>query len=604
MKHRMTRWLPSVVMSVLTVALIAGCGDTRDPLTVGGKDFGESEVLSEMIATLAEEEEIRVNRRIGLGSTRPNLEALKRGDIDIYVEYNGTGLLMLGQPAMADGNAAMAEVRELYGPLGLHWADRLGFANNYGIVMQASRAEELGVASLSDLASHAGELVMGIDENFEARPIDGLQPLARRYGLAFNAVEVVPPADRPELYERLITGQVDVMAGFTTDGQLADHDLVVLADDAAFFPVYEAAPLVRREALERYPELADLLARLAGRLDESTMRDANRRVDLYGQNPAEVARSVLAELGLVEGEPARAMVDPLHLAASPAADGDNASGLALRATRDAFPGRQVTLSRSDHPLDAVGRGEARLALVGAQEFLQPRGREPIGNFEALGVVGETTLHLIALNDSVRRLEDAGTVAVGPGGSAHERVLAQLSDGLGLEATARHADDSNWLNESLLDSDVDIAVVMAPVGDSRVASVLEAGGRLISLDNWNQGNNRLRYPVLRDARIAAGSYPAQTTAAETLSAQLVLAAVGSRATTDVSERGMGATYSEYAEPISDSAVEALHGALGSRVDIDPALRHASVLTPRLPDPPAPLNPAPDMSFLNLISEEMD
>src|SRR3546814_3180510 len=75
-------------------------------------------------------------------STQSVLEALKRGDIDIYPDYNGTGLVMIGQNPLADGDAATARVQELYAPLGLTWLPRLGFANNYGLALRADRSEE------------------------------------------------------------------------------------------------------------------------------------------------------------------------------------------------------------------------------------------------------------------------------------------------------------------------------------------------------------------------------------------------------------------------------------------------------------------------------
>lgn len=591
-----------VIVALSGALLLAGCGESAGPLKVGGKDFGESKVLSEMVATLAERQGIPVQRRIGLGPTRVNLEALKRGDIDIYVDYNGTGLVMLGQPALADGDAAMEKVRELYKPLGLSWGDRLGFNNSYGIMMRASRAQELGVSSISDLVAHGEELTIGFDENFQARPLDGFQPLTRRYGLSFAEVEVVPPAERPTLYDMLIAGTVDVVEGFTTDGQIADYDLVVLEDDLNFFPVYQAAPLLRTQALSNYPQLSGLLDSLAGQLDVERMRDLNRRVDLQGQSPAVVARGALADLGLIEdaGLPTET-TEPLLIAASPYAGLGGGAGAALQAARSAFEGRQIQLAPTHNPLDAVGRGQARLALVGAQEFIRPGSAEPVGNFEAVGLVGETTLHLVALKDGLTRFADAEQIAAGAPDSASERTARTLVDGLGLDAELVNTpgDTAETVSEAVLASDADAAVVMAPLGNEIVTRLLGNGARLLALEDWEQGNNLIRYPTLRQARIPADAYPDQRSAVDTLTAQLVLAAVGPTPANAAGDRGPGASYSESAQPLADATVTALNEALGSEVEIDPALRQAAVLTPRLPDPPAPLNPAPGMSILNVF-----
>src|SRR3546814_20724963 len=102
------------------------------------------------------------------------LEALKRGDIDIDPDYNGTGLVMIGQNPLADGDAATARVQELYAPLGLTWLPRLGFANNYGLAMRADRARELDVDSIPDLVAQAGHLTLGIEADFQIGPIAGV----------------------------------------------------------------------------------------------------------------------------------------------------------------------------------------------------------------------------------------------------------------------------------------------------------------------------------------------------------------------------------------------------------------------------------------------
>lgn len=597
----MTNRIVQSIVALGVVLVLAGCGDDKGALKVGGKDFGESKVLSEMIAVLAEREGIPVQRLIGLGPTRLNLEALKRGDIDIYVDYNGTGLVMLGQPALSDGDAAIETVRELYEPLGLSWGRRLGFANNYGIVMRADRAQELQVSNLSDLVEKGEQLSIGIDENFQSRPLDGFQPMIRRYGLSFGDVEVVPPDERPALYDYLLTGRVDLIEGFTTDGQIADYDLIVLEDDLDFFPVYEAAPLLRTDALKRYPQLSALLDSLAGKLDEQIMRDLNRRVDLQSQSPDEVARAALADIGLLEDAGSESAARPLHLAASPYLNQGADAGVALRAVRRAFSGRHVQLTPNHNPLAGVARGDARLALAGAQEFTRAGSGEAAGNFEAVGLVGETTLHIVALTENVARLEDAGSIAVGPAGSTSERTAAMIVDGLGIDIPLVNTpdEDARAVADAMHGSTADAAIVMAPLGNEIVARLLRGGARLMTLDNWDQGNSRIRYPTLRPTRIPVGTYPDQATAVDTLSAQLVLAAVGAQEANAAGDRGPGASYSDTSQPLSDATVTSLNEALDNPLEIDPALRQSSVLTPRLPEPPALLNPDPDMSVLNFF-----
>lgn len=597
MTNRIIHWIVALALALA----LAGCAEDKTPLRIGSKDFGESKILSEMVAALAEREGIPVQRMIGIGPTRLNLEALKRGEIDIYVDYNGTGLVMLGQPAMSDGDAAMAEVRRLYEPLGLRWGRRLGFANNYGIVMLADRADELEIGDLSDLAEMSGNLTIGIDENFQSRPLDGFQPMTRRYGMSFGGTRVVTPDNRPDLYDMLLAGSVDVIEVFTTDGQLADYDVRLIEDDLDFFPVYQAAPLMRADAVERHPALTTVVESLAGKLDEETMQELNRRVDLQGQSPAAVARGALAELDLLEGAQALSGSTPLHVAAAPFAEAQGVGGTALRAVRQAFPGRLVELLPAQNPLQSVGTGEARIALVGAHEFTRATTGGEVGNFEAVALVGETTIHLVALKDGIFRIEDATRIAVGSPDSVSERTARMLVDGLGLDASllSTGGDDAQAIADAMRYSVADAAVVVAPLGNEIVARLIGGGARLLSLDNWDQGNNLIRYPALRLSRIPGGTYTGEPNVVEALTSQLVLASIGPTESSAAGDRGPGASYTEQAEPLADSKVTALNESLGTTVDIDPAVRQAAVLTPRLPDPRAPLNPAPDQSILNLV-----
>ena len=119
-----TRAMPMRMLrtaAVLATFALAGCGEDEGAIKFGAKNFGESRILAHMMAALAEQQGLPVHGVIDYPSTQAILEALKRGDIDAYPEYNGTGLVMLGQNPIADGDAATTRVKELYEPLGLSW---------------------------------------------------------------------------------------------------------------------------------------------------------------------------------------------------------------------------------------------------------------------------------------------------------------------------------------------------------------------------------------------------------------------------------------------------------------------------------------------------
>ena len=578
------------------LAGLVGCAPEREALRVGGKDFAESRILSEMMAVLAESVEIPVVRRIGLGATLANLEGLKQGDIDLYAEYGGTGLVMLGQPANSDGDAAIARVRELYAPLGLVWGERFGFENNYGLAMTRARAGELGVETISDLVDVDEPLNIGVDRSFESRPVDGLQPLVTRYGLSFADTAVVESEERTTLYDALLAGTHDLVEVFTTDGQIGDLDLVLLDDDLDFFPVYEPAPLVRSDALSRFPALQGQLERLGGALDAPLMRRLNSQVEQEGLAPESVARAALVELGLLDGTETLEITEPVRVAVAPALADSEEAARGLRAVRRAFPERRVVAEPVDDALAAVGRGDARIGLAAGVEFADALGDER--PFEALGTAGIAYVHLIAPTGGAARLADVRTLLTDVAGSGSARTGEILAAGLP-ELTATAAAPGTGVDaEAARAAGADAWLLLAPLGSAAVTQALE-GGRLITLESWVEGNNMVRFPTLRAARLPADSYPGQTEPVDTLVAQLLLAGPVVESVAATGPQGPAASEPATLTELSDESVRAISDALGGSEGLDPAVAVADVLRASLPDGPASINPAPDISLLTIL-----
>ena len=589
-------------LALVTLALVA-CGEQEHRLKFGAKNFGESRILAHMVATLAAEQGLPVQGVVDYPDTRAILEALKRGDIDAYPDYNGTGLVMLGQNPMSDGDAAMARVKELYEPLGLSWRARFGFSNNYGLAMTAERASELGISSISELASRAPGLSIAIEDDFQQRPLDGFDAMNRRYGMTFGGVTVLPLDERPTLYDLLLDGSVDVVEVYTTDGQLADYGLVVLEDDVQFFPVYQAAILARAASLSEHPTLAAVIDSLGGRIDADTMQELNRRVEVEGRSPAAVARDALARMEMISGG-AVITDEPVLIAASPLISTGAAATAALRSVRNAYPGREVQIAPSHTPLQDVLAGDARLALVSADAFFDVSG--PVATrderVEAVAAIGQNMVHVVTRIDGPNRLQEASTIAVGPAGSSSYRIGEILADGLRLSAelSPLDADSTADLLAKVADGAADAAIVFAPEGDKAMADALQgaAGLRLLDVTGWNERANLVRFPFLREARIRDDSYRGQFGSVETLGAQLVLAGPAPRVGDVVGDQGPSSV-AVGVQPISATAVKAINQAAGTSVFIDPALKQAAALAPELPEPPAPINPDPDVSIFSLL-----
>lgn len=301
--------------SMSSVSPVVAQDEDLPTVTVGSKDFTESIVLAEMVAVLLEDAGYTVERQLNLGGTAVVHEALTNGDINVYVEYTGTGLLAILGMDLPEGAASPAAtpaegadegpgtgevyqiVKSEYAEqFGLEWLQPWGFNNTYVLAVTQETADEYELETVSDLEGVAGELTFGATQEFLARP-DGLPGLEEAYGIEFGDAVGLDPG---LVYSAVDEGEVDVISAFATDGRIPALDLVTLADDQAFFPPYFAAPVVSQELLDESPEVAELLNQLGGTIDDSTMADLNFQVDDGGEEPVDVARGYLEEQGLIE----------------------------------------------------------------------------------------------------------------------------------------------------------------------------------------------------------------------------------------------------------------------------------------------------------------
>jgi glycine betaine/choline ABC-type transport system substrate-binding protein len=275
--------------------LLSGCGG-RDRIVVGAKNFTESDLLAEIVAQQIERRtggSLRVERRLHLGGTFVCHQAITAGQIDLYVEYTGTAFTaILKQPPLTDPDSVFRFVAAEYPRrFSLRWTAPFGFNNTFAILVRRADAERYGLRAISDLARVAPRWKAGFGYEFLERA-DGFAGLARLYGLRFSA----PPTamDLGLTYRALADGNVDVIAGNSTDGQIEALGLLALADDRRYFPPYQAAPVVRAAALERFPALAAALAELGGRISDDEMRRLNVLADVEHRDIHDIARDWLA----------------------------------------------------------------------------------------------------------------------------------------------------------------------------------------------------------------------------------------------------------------------------------------------------------------------
>jgi len=293
------KWL-LLLTAVFMAVFLTACGSQSDEkrIVVASKDFTEQFILGEMYAQLLEQAGFAVERKLNLGGTPVAHQSLLDGQIDLYPEYTGTGLLtVLRLGVMSDPQAVYNVVKDGYAEqFSLVWLDPAPMNNTQALAMTRARAAELGITTFSDMVANADQLVLIGPPEFAERE-DGLPGLRAVYGeFQFRNFLTVDPGLR---YQALQSGEADVVVAFGTDGELAAFDLLSLIDDQGLYPPYQVAPVVRQAALDANPELAEVLNRLAPLLTDATMQRLNNEVSGNGREPADVAREFLTAQGLL-----------------------------------------------------------------------------------------------------------------------------------------------------------------------------------------------------------------------------------------------------------------------------------------------------------------
>jgi osmoprotectant transport system permease protein len=281
------------IAALVAATLVPAIARSPSSYIVGAKTFTEQYVLSALIAQRLKAAGLSASSREGLGSN-VIFDALASNDIDVYVDYSGT--LWLNQFHHSDIKSREELLRELKSMLAkqnITLLGELGFENAYALVMPRKRAEQLGIRSIADLASRASTMSIAADYEFFSRPEwAGLQ---KAYGLSFRAQRQMQP---DFMYAAVASGEVDVIAGYTSDGLIAKYDLVVLDDAKHAIPPYDAMVLLApKRAGDQALRIA--LQPLLGKIDIATMREANLRAagNDAQSSPDAVARWLWEKIG-------------------------------------------------------------------------------------------------------------------------------------------------------------------------------------------------------------------------------------------------------------------------------------------------------------------
>ena len=268
-------------------------------INIATKPMTEGYILGQMLTELIEQDtDLKVNMTTGVGGGTSNIHpAMLKGEFDLYPEYTGTSweavLKKEGSYDESKFDELQKEYKEKYN---LEYVNLYGFNNTYGLAVNKDIAEKYNLKTYSDLAKVSNNLIFGAEYDFFERE-DGYKELQKVYNVDFKKKIDM---DIGLKYQAMKDKKIDVMVIFTTDGQLAISDVVVLEDDKKMYPSYRAGTVVRSEILSKYPELKAVLEKLNNILDDKTMADLNYQVESEGKKPEDVAREYLQEKGLLE----------------------------------------------------------------------------------------------------------------------------------------------------------------------------------------------------------------------------------------------------------------------------------------------------------------
>ncbi|MBR8749365.1 hypothetical protein IX317_001037 [Fusobacterium sp. DD29] len=307
-----TTLLQKVILIACLALFTFGIGDTiytkyiakpTKTITVASKDYTEQILLGNMLAELIESyTDIDVQRKFALGGTKVIFGALQSGEVDMYMEYTGTIFadMLKHDPIKENVNSKdVYEIskREIEQDYNMYVGKELAFNNTYRLAVRKDLANKYNLKNISDLIPISSEIIISPTFEFTNKR-DGLPGVMDRYqGLKFKDVISIDGALR---YQALDNHESDVIDAFATDGLLASFDLVVLEDDKDFFLPYHAVPLVRRDVLNKYPELKHITDSLENVLTDDVMRELNNEVDTKKREPQEVAHEFLLKNGLLK----------------------------------------------------------------------------------------------------------------------------------------------------------------------------------------------------------------------------------------------------------------------------------------------------------------
>jgi osmoprotectant transport system substrate-binding protein len=270
----------------------------KPTITIGSQDFGESAILAEIYKQGLSAKGFTVNTQKLGGFRDLEVKAFDGGTINFAPEYVASMLEFLNGKkgeATSDVTATVGKLKPQLETKGLAALDATDAVDTNALVMTKAKADQLGIKSLSDLATKGASLKLGGPADCETNAfcIPGLKKV---YNLDlsanFQALETsaVAPA--------LDAGSIDIALLFSTDGRIAANNYTLLQDDKQMLAADNVIPVMKKD-LASNSDLASAVNAIGKKITTDSLIDMNKRYDVDKEDAAVIAKDFLTQNGLI-----------------------------------------------------------------------------------------------------------------------------------------------------------------------------------------------------------------------------------------------------------------------------------------------------------------
>ncbi len=293
----------SATSAAAATATTAAASGNKPTVIVGSKNFTESILVAEMYALALEQAGIKVQRKFDLGSVDIAQAAITKGDISVYPEYTGTALLNVLKLTKTSNDPKVVYdqvAKEYESKFKLTILTPAPMNNTNGVAVTKAVADKYKLKTLSDLSKVADQLRFAAIADFVGprSDTDGLGSLQKAYG-GFKFKDV-KSYEIPLRYQAVQKGDADAVVAFSTDGEIAANNLVLMEDDKLNFPPYQFAPVVRDDIVAAYPNIKDVLNAVSAKVTTAKAQQLNSQVDIQKMEAPDVAKAFLKQEGILK----------------------------------------------------------------------------------------------------------------------------------------------------------------------------------------------------------------------------------------------------------------------------------------------------------------